>query len=751
MARPRKTRPEVGWADRAWVPGLIVLFAVAVALRLAAFVQGQALPHVTTPVLDSRYYLEVAHAIAHAGGLGAKPFFMNPGYVLLVAAFDGVFDSPRAPVVLFQIALDGVTCVLTAVLTRRIFGAAAGLVAGVLVALNGSGIVAATSILPETVAAFGMTVSGLLLTRGPNSLSNRNLLALGAVLGVLALLRSNAVLIFPFLIVALRLHDLRSGWRVWAGRSLLVLAGGAAVVAPITLRNAVAGKDFVLVSSSGGINFYLGNSVESDGRFLSLKRLALAPGRLQDDPSGGHLERTITAFAEERSGRPLKPSEVSSFWTRLALSEMAADPGRWLRLLGRKTFLYFNSFELPQIENLYFLAGHLSVLQGPAASVSRLLWPLAMFGILAFLVRSRGDALRGETGGGLLLWILAGYVLSVVLFFVTARHRLPSVPLLACFAGGGAALLFELFRGGKAGRLAYSLLLLGCLLLSNSNPALGQPQDGEAARHWFLPDRGYYDFAMQHSNTSALLLEQGDWASAETECREGLRESPRHPSLLFNLGRALEQKGDLSGAEEAMRQSLEVVPDNGGVAAHYGQLAYKRGDLQNARRALERAVLLSPTLASAWNSLGPLRFQQGDAEGAMTALLEAERLSPGWHVPAVNRAIVLIRLGRFEEAVTALAALRKRQPAIREVTLALAEALLGAGRLAEGEVLLQEHLSRSPSDVDAWLLRVQLQLAKGEVESATAALRRILSAAPGDRRAQQMLRRLDAKAEDDTP
>src|SRR5205085_8700814 len=47
----------------------------------------------------------------------------------------------------------------------------------------------------------------------------------------------------------------------------LILAGVLAGLAPVTIRNAVVAHQFALVSSHGGINFYIGNGEGATGYF----------------------------------------------------------------------------------------------------------------------------------------------------------------------------------------------------------------------------------------------------------------------------------------------------------------------------------------------------------------------------------------------------------------------------------------------------------------------------------------------------
>lgn len=740
-----------------WRGALALLFVLALALRLAVLAQSRGSVQFDVPILDSRFYLENGRAIASGVGLPPRPYFMSPGYIWFVAAFSWLFDSPQGPLAVVQIVIDSLTCLLAALLAGRLFGRTAGLIAGFLLAVNGYQILSATRILPETVAAFLMVVLCLTFSGSKEKLSPWRLFFSGALLGLLALFRSNALLILPFLGIAFWLKRGAGGFRTAALRFALCLTGTAAAILPVTLRNVIVGGDQVLIASSGGVNFYLGNVAGSDGRFISLNQLPLAPGRFHDDPSGGNFEHSIHAFAEEQEGKRLKPSEVSAFWMDLAWAEIGKHPTEWFGLLLRKSFLFFNAFEIPQVDNLYFLTRYLPLLK-PLSYTSIILWPLGLFGLallLLCLIRSSLTSrvhVRTEETSPVLL-IFTAYFLSVVVFFVTARHRLPAVPLVACFAGCAVSYLINLFRSSFHRPLFFSLVgLTAGAIFANLNPALGQryamgTAEPKQSGRWFRPGGEFLDFASQHNNTAALLLERGDAADAERECREGLVLKPQHPTLLFNLGRALEAQGKFTEAQQVLERSLMVSPNNADVAARLGDLRYKAGNFAGAREALEEAVRLAPSLANAWNTLGPTRYKLGDTEGALAALREAERLAPGWVQPRYNLGLLLSRLGRYNEAIPKLDSLHRENPANREFALSLASALVGAKRFGEAEPLLNELLAKNTNDAGVLLNLAELNLARGAKDRARTFIFQVLAANPKNARALELLRASGPKQE----
>ena len=90
-------------------------------------------------------------------------------------------------------------------------------------------------------------------------------------LGLSAIARPNVLLFGPAIVVWLAIVHRRE-----ALRALIYVAcvttGCLLVILPITIRNYVVGKDVALIATQGGVNFYIGNNPQADGR------TAIVPG-----------------------------------------------------------------------------------------------------------------------------------------------------------------------------------------------------------------------------------------------------------------------------------------------------------------------------------------------------------------------------------------------------------------------------------------------------------------------------------------
>ena len=265
------TAPGTGVAAVPAAPGraswaLPLLVAVAFLARAMVLWQLHAHP-LLQPAgdLDDAVYVRLAQRVAAGDwGIGPEVYYLSPFYtyfyfVALIFAVTG--GSPLA-VRIVQIALGAAAVGLIHAMARLWFGAAAAAVAGALAALTGLFAFYEILLLQSAVDPFLTALALYALTRAVQSPGVRWTLATGVALGLLSLNRPNAL---PFIAVAgcgmFAVTRSREGV-VRAGA--LVLAA-ALTIAPATVRNRVVAGEWVLITSHGGLNFYIGNSEGADG------------------------------------------------------------------------------------------------------------------------------------------------------------------------------------------------------------------------------------------------------------------------------------------------------------------------------------------------------------------------------------------------------------------------------------------------------------------------------------------------------
>jgi 4-amino-4-deoxy-L-arabinose transferase-like glycosyltransferase len=403
--------------------------------------------------LDGAYYYHLAQRVAAGDvflsspdsffGLPAPAFFVSPLYVYVLALFlkvGGTLEAARFA----QVLLGAIGVGLVALTARRWFGSAAGWWAGLLAGGFGVFTFFEILILPAAIDPFLTALDLYLLTRAlqaEGEASPRAQIlwwhATGAAFGLHALNRPSMLIVLVGIVVAVVVRRaLRFSKRQLAGPLAFVVAA-CILIAPITLRNYLVSHQFVLISSTGGLNLLVGNGPEANG--TSVPVMGVAPGvRAQwiDAPR----------VARDAFGRDVTASEVSRFYRDRALAWMAANPGAELKLLGTKAWYALSAGFVTDNHSYPFfvrdLGGPLAwLVVGPALVV-----PLGLVSLVAARPRREG------------YWIWAAYVplavLSVVIFYVAARHRLPYQVALCAAAGGGIAWAIDHVRARTVTPLA---------------------------------------------------------------------------------------------------------------------------------------------------------------------------------------------------------------------------------------------------------------------------------------------------------
>ena len=396
-----------------------VLLAVAVGLgfRLAfglGYWVDQPLTH------DEAEYLELAGNVAagrgfayDAQGVGGVPrerFGRAPVYPFFLAAAGLVTGGslPLTAIKIAQAAVGALTIWIIAAIATRAAGARAGVLAAWGAALYPPLVWMPAYVLSETLysalALANVLVADRALGTPRSSRSQRRtLLACGLLGGLCALTRPGHL----FFLLLMGLY-LLARWRFQAAVAFAL--GAILVVGPWTARNYREHGRFVLIASSGGINFWIGNHP-----------LAIGDGDLAANPA---IKRDNVRLRSEHPG--LTPEELAAVYYREAVEGITADPLRWGSLVARKVFYLF----VP-VGPSYTL--HSARYLGASLAAYGLLLPLAIGG--AAVLAHRG---RWPTALGLLI---GSAILGGLVFFPQERYRLPVIdPAALVLAASGLAL-----------------------------------------------------------------------------------------------------------------------------------------------------------------------------------------------------------------------------------------------------------------------------------------------------------------------
>lgn len=662
---------------------LLLIGLLALGVRLVYVSQIRSSPLFEVPVVDAGTYVSAARQLASGAWLGpSEPFWQPPLYAYFLAAVFALAGGEQLLVPrLVQALLGTGICLLTYGVGRAVFTPRVALAAALGAALYGPLIYFGGELLPVISAVFVDLLVLWLLLRRPGCPGPGRALACGLLLGLAALCVGNVLLFVPLLGAWAWFRCRESGHtRSAAARpALLAALGSVLVLAPVTVRNRVVGGDTVLLSHNTGINFFIGNNADYD------RTVAVRPGRdwleLVDRP--------------KREAGLERPSERSLWFLARAGDYILEHPLDWSLLTVRKIYQFLAGQERPRNLDPYLAREDSSVLhvllwEWGVAFPFGLLAPAALIGLFLHV---RAAWHRPESRAVAIC--TAMYSLSVVAFFVTARYRLPVVPLLLLYAAFGVVEV--VVRAGLWRTVIPVFLALGVAL----NAGVGSSPHTPSAQHHF-----WLGYAYER---------QGQGTLAAREYREVLRQEPDHGAALLALAGLRVGAQEYSESIRLYRQFIVRYPEEADTGLRLLADTFLRAERHSeAAHAYAHLALAHPEEAAIEGRLGYARLMAGDPAGAEAAWLRTLVLRPDSTAVRLQLARLYETLEQPEQAIRQLRTAVRDEPQQTDYLLQLARLLVAQAERGRPSVWLDPE----PSVTEAEGLLRQAQALDPELTKA---------------------------------
>lgn len=588
---------------------ILLIFFVALLVRLLYLRESIQSPYFGVPFLDELYHYQWAKKIASGKILNDRVFFRAPLYAYLLGTKFFLLGKEPVSTKLLQHLVGVLTSVLIFLVTFSLFdqknltqsqegskntssayktssiGLIPALFAGLIYAFYAPVIFFEGEMLDIFLSCFFYSLLlFLILSSRYWTKPKTTFFIIGLALGISAIARPNCLIFTPFILVYLLflLIKLKKSQPILQPCSLFIL-GILLPIIPVTFHNALVGHCFVPISTYDAINFYIGNNHTANG---------YTPKTTRHYYSGEEYRDSVELFAEKESalllGYEPNAQQIKAYWYRRAFNEIKHYPYHFLQLLLKKFVLFWNAFEIKNNKNIYVVA-EFSPWLAFLLSVFNFgtIVPLALTGLLMalfFLKNIRSELL-------LFFALIIAFSFSVILFFVTSRHRLPVIPLLVPFAGYGVYFFIDTIVARNWKNLILFFFLLGLIA-----------------------------FAVNYDWYSIRLTEK-----TSTLARD-----------YWSVANCFAQKGNFSAAKAYYQKSLSYDPELCDALNNLGTLLFTNGEYHKAEKYFERAISIDPQYAKGYFNLGVCYEESGELSKALEMYKKAVLVAPGRYERAIN-------------------------------------------------------------------------------------------------------------------
>ncbi len=595
-----------------------ILFLFALTVRLLYFVSVSHSPDFTDLCYDGRVFNDLAQDIINGNIFLSNyktPFEMSPGYTYFLAMVSKLFQGNFSLIKVFQWIIGSLNCVLIYFIGKKLFNKWVGLIAFVIAAYYGMFVFFEGILMPEFLILFFNSWVFLFLLKAKEKPIPRYWVLSGIFLGLSGITRPNVLLFVPF--VLFWIYSLNGISKKERFRALgYVCLALSMVILPITIRNYIIADDLVLITDSGGANFYGGNNPSSQGVFITnqdkykylINPAELVMRKIQISAEMNEHQRD-RAVAELLLGKKVKPSYASGFWFKQGLKNILKDPFWWFTLEIKKGIIIFNNFEVQDGDIPFLEMKQISSLLRIFIFNYGIICPLGLVGI--FLTFKQRNKFK------IIYFFMFSYIVSMLIFHTASRYRLPLVPFFIIF---GAYTLYFCYMQIKEKRwdLLFSPVIIFVILAGVINYDDTFGYDFEINRtfipmheqkfNFFIKNKRYVDatdpgerLTELNPNSSEAFTNLG-WAyfsyraldKAIESYKRAIDLNPHYFIAYIDLALAYYAQGAISDAIDLYRKIDEMHPHNPFIYNILGGFLAEKGQNEEARQKLKYAIDFYP-------------------------------------------------------------------------------------------------------------------------------------------------------------
>ena len=391
---------------------LFLVFLIALIIQCTFVIATRSDLSFNLPLVDSANYHDIATNTSSTAG---KPYWQPPLYVWLLRSI--YFLVPSDNMIAVRIThgtIGAIAATLTGFLAYKIFSFSP-LLPAIILSLYGPFLFYSTQLLPTVtgILLFVISIYFLLLTLHSHSLKHSFLCGLST--GLSSLTIANFLVFLPIAVASIFSNNSVTSRKQKSYITFTFLAGIALCILPVTMRNYIASKTWVPISTNAGINLFIGNNPDFENTII------IRPGI-------DWLNLLNKPFRENVR----TPEDADRWFIWQVIKFAKTNPAKFTYNMLQKTLLFLNGYEMPRNTSIYSYRPKSKLLSVLVWKVGSFFFPFSIlfpFFLLGFIT----NAWRSMESKILAVFIVI-YSLSVILFFPSDRYRLPVIPFMIIFA-----------------------------------------------------------------------------------------------------------------------------------------------------------------------------------------------------------------------------------------------------------------------------------------------------------------------------
>jgi tetratricopeptide (TPR) repeat protein len=365
------------------------------------------------------------------------------------------------------------------------------------------------------------------------------------------------------------------------------------------------------------------------------------------------MNQWVTGNSYDSTGYYLTPSQpiIPSFSWDFIIQQL------------NKAKLFLSNYEAPNNYNFEVLRENVSILQ---------YLPMSFGIILSFSMVGFAYALIRKNKIELLVIYFVAYSLSIILFFISSRHRLPVVPVLVILMAYAIYNIIIDFKEMNARVIALQSIILGTFILLSYI----QTNNITNVRHYFS--------GLHRIRLSYYFINRGMHEESMREIQQVIQDDPTNWAAYSNLAYLYVQKDKRNNAINAYDKVIQINPNVAFVHFAKAQLLAQVNRVEEAEASVLQAIALKWDDPSYYYFLGTLYERSGNFQKAKRVYRQALSIQPDSALSHFRLGVVL---WEHERAAKAAAAHLKRfiELAPENANRKTAELLINQIRISTGQ------------------------------------------------------------------